>query len=56
MFEGFAPLSNLGPCVRSQHYTAAFIADVNTRDTALKCNALNYRPSEHLIEIMFRRP
>ena len=34
MFEGFTKLSDLGPCVRSQHYTAAFIAVVNTRDTA----------------------
>ncbi len=56
MFEGFTKLSDLGPCVRSQHYTAAFIAVVNTRDTAPKCIALSHQPSENLIEIIFRRP
>ena len=34
MFEGFTKLSDLDPYVRSQHHTAAFIAVVNTRDTA----------------------
>ena len=56
MFEGFTKLSDLGPSVRFQHYTAAFVAVLNTRDTAPNCNALNYQPPEHLMEIIFRRP
>ncbi len=34
MFEGFTKLADLDPYVRSQHHTAAFIAVVNTCDTA----------------------